>query len=416
MIRRLSRQQLIVDAAIVVLALLARSLTGYTSPIVFWVVIGMAGALFLRRLSPTIALGLAWATVTVQLTTLSLPDASNAAILPVLYATAAYNTRIVRWLGLASVPVGAAIATAYLFFVQVGGIDSLDALSSEVRSGELLSNGTPILILFGSAIALFGLSWVLGLLSAIWRAARDGKATLQKAEADRVESLRNVAIEQERTRIARDMHDVVAHSLAVVIAQADGGRYARVAHPEAADEAFRTIATTARAALADVRVLLGQLRLQHGAGPQPTLDDLDRLVDQLRAAGLSIERTETGTAVPLRPGRQMMIYRVVQESLTNVLRHGDRSSAVQLELTWMSGGVRLRITSALRKAPPAAAAPRGHGLDGMRERAELAGATFTAGVVADRFVVEVTCIEQKPGSSPAATVRKSARVTERTDQ
>jgi len=416
MIRSLSRQQLAVDAGIAILAILARSVMGYTSPVIFWVVIGMAGALFLRRLSPALALGLAWATVAVQLASLSLPDASNAAILPVLFATAAYNTRAVRWYGLASVPLGAAIATVYVFFVQAAGIDNLDALSSQVRSGELLHNGASILILFISAFALFGLSWVLGLLVAIWRTARAGKATLQKAEADRVESLREVAIEQERTRIARDMHDVVAHSLAVVIAQADGGRYARAAHPEAADEAFRTIATTARAALADVRLLLGQLRLQQSAGPQPTLDDLDRLVDQLRATGLIIERTETGTATPLGPGRQIMIYRIVQESLTNVLRHGDNTVAVQLELTWLPGGVRLRIDSGLRDSQTAAAAPEGHGLDGMRERAELAGATFTAGVENDRFIVDVTCVEHKPSPSSNANVVEAARTAKMSDQ
>ncbi|MDJ0338153.1 histidine kinase [Cryobacterium sp. PH31-O1] len=390
MIHRLSRQQLIVDAAIAVVALLGRSAMGYDSLVAFWVVLGMASALFMRRLSPAIALGLAWCTVAVQLASLSSPDIANAAILPVLYATAAYERRAVRWLGLVSVPIGAVIATAYVLFRAAGGLAGLAGLVLQVRTGEVFQYGGPALIVFVSAVALFGLSWVLGLLTATWRTARDGKAALRFSEADRAETLREVAVEQERTRIARDMHDVVAHSLAVVIAQADGGRYARAANPEAADEAFRTIAKTARVALADVRVLLGQLRSNDSAGPQPTLDDLDRLVEQLRAAGLMIDRTDTGSAAPLGPGQQLAIYRIVQESLTNVLRHGDAAATVMLGFTWLPTGVQLRIASGLRTGADAAASPRGHGLDGMRERAVLAGGTFTAGVAQDRFVVDLS--------------------------
>jgi hypothetical protein len=111
MIRRLSHQQLTVDAAIAVVALLALSALGCDALVEFWVAVGMTGALFFRRLSPATALGLAWCTVIVQLSSMSQPDIANAVILPVLYATAAYGSRSVRWLGLASVPIGALIAT-----------------------------------------------------------------------------------------------------------------------------------------------------------------------------------------------------------------------------------------------------------------------------------------------------------------
>jgi signal transduction histidine kinase len=288
-----------------------------------------------------------------------------------------------------------------VLFRAAGGLASLAGLVLQVRTGEAFQDGAPAIIGFISALALFGLSWVLGLLVSTWRTAREGKAALRFAEADRAETVREVAVEQERTRIARDMHDVVAHSLAVVIAQADGGRYARAANPEAADEAFRTIATTARVALADVRVLLGQLRSNESAGPQPTLENLDRLVDQLRTAGLTIVRTDTGSAAPLGPGRQLAIYRIVQESLTNVLRHGDAAVAVMLGFTWLPTGVHLRIDSGLRNSADTAAAPFGHGLDGMRERAVLAGGTFTARVAQDRFVVGLSLPAR---SLPAAEV------------
>ncbi|MDJ0377044.1 histidine kinase [Cryobacterium sp. PH31-L1] len=403
MIRSLSRPQLVVDAAVAVIAILARSVLGYDAAVVFWVTVGMAGALFLRRLSPGIALGLAWCTVAVQLSASLPPDIANAAVLPVLYATAAYGSRTVRWAGLASVPIGAVIATVYVLFLQSGGLDGLTRLALQVRTGEAFQGGAPGVIGFVSAVALFGLSWVLGLLVATWRTAREGRAALRSAAAEQADALREVAVEQERTRIARDMHDVVAHSLAVVIAQADGGRYARAANPEAADEAFRTIASTARSALADVRVLLGQLRANDEAAPsrdgsdrsvtaapQPSLDDLDRLVDQFRASGLTVERNETGPAAQLGAGHQLVIYRIVQESLTNVLRHGDAASTVAVGFRWQYDVLTVTIDSGLLVPRDRGAVPDGHGIDGMRERAVLAGGSFSAREIGDRFVVCLT--------------------------
>ncbi|TFB84124.1 sensor histidine kinase [Cryobacterium algoricola] len=390
MIRHLSRQQLTVDAAIAVVLFLARSVLGFDTVVVFWVAVGMAVALFMRRLSPALALGIAWCTVAVQLASMSLPDIANAAILPVLYATGAYGPRIICWLGLASVPVGAAVATVYVLVMASGGLDNLAGLVLQVRTGEAFQAGAPGVVGFTSALALFGLSWALGLLASTWGNARASRAALLAAEAEQAAALREVAVEQERTRIARDMHDVVAHSLAVVIAQADGGRYARATNPEAADEAFRTIATTAREALGDVRVLLRQLRSHETAGPQPTLDDLDRLVDQLRTSGLTIERAETGPPVRLGSGQQLAIYRVVQESLTNVLRHGDRSELVTIRFAWAETALELTVASGLRSPRTSVSGPPGHGIDGMRERAMLAGGTFDAGVQGNRFVVRVS--------------------------
>ncbi|SEO02537.1 sensor histidine kinase [Cryobacterium luteum] len=403
MIRSLSRPQLVVDAAVAVIAVLSRSVLGYDSAVVFWVTVGMAGAVFLRRLSPGLALALAWCTVAVQLWASLPPDIANAAVLPVLYATAAYGSRPVRWLGLASVPVGALTATVYVLYLQSSGLTGFVDLVLQVRTGEAFQRGAPGVIGFVSAVALFGLSWVLGLLVATWRTAREGRSALRSAAAEQAEARREVAVEQERTRIARDMHDVVAHSLAVVIAQADGGRYARAANPEAADDAFRTIANTARSALADVRVLLGQLRSNPDsasggdgtsapvmAAPQPTLADLDRLVDQFRASGLTVERSESGPAAQLGAGHQLVIYRIVQESLTNVLRHGDAARTVAVGFSWQDDALTVTIDSGLLVPRDTGAAPNGHGIDGMRERAVLAGGSFAASEIGDRFVVCLT--------------------------
>ena len=164
-------------------------------------------------------------------------------------------------------------------------------------------------------------------------------------------------VEQERNRIARDLHDVVAHSLAVVIAQADGARY--TADPDAKDGALATISSSAREALGDVRLLLARLRHEEGAVPQPALADLDALVDQVRDAGLEVRFERSGsTRSRWRRGQELAVYRIVQEALTNALRHGDPEQPVIVQLDWEPDGltIRIRNTSAESPASPTATA------------------------------------------------------------
>jgi signal transduction histidine kinase len=244
---------------------------------------------------------------------------------------------------------------------------------------------------------VLGLSWVLGLLVRTWRTAREARRARAVAELDRNRAVEDVVVEQERTRIARDMHDVVAHSLAVVIAQADGARYARSQDPEAVDEALRTIASTARSALADVRVLLAELRQAQPEGPQPSLADLEQTVDQVRAAGLPVTLERTGRIEGLGSAQQLAAYRIVQEALTNALRHGDTAHPASVLLAGVSGpdgshGLSITVRNRMRTTPQetgsTGAVPRiGHGLPGMRERASLAGGTLSAQPEDGSFVV-----------------------------
>jgi len=202
------------------------------------------------------------------------------------------------------------------------------------------------------------------------RESREAREVAQR-EVDMAEQ--DVIVEQERNRIARDMHDVVAHSLAVVIAQADGARYA--ADAASKDAALTTISSTAREALADVRLLLGQLRHREDAGPQPVLADLGRLIDQLRASGLIVTLEQSGVPAALPAAQQLAVYRIVQEALTNALRHGNTTEEVRAVIAWTADAVTLTITNALGAAAPQA---EGHGLPGMRERAILVGGTLEA--------------------------------------
>lgn len=325
-------------------------------------------ALALRRLSPALALGLAWAGALVQMGLGRPPSFSDLAIFGVLYATAAYGSRVVYWVGFASTLIGALVITVYLF------------AGPSFAGGGLTWQTLPLaLVMLVAAAFALGLSWTTGALVRTAVRARENRDAQQRAEAETV-------AEQERVRIARDMHDVVAHSLAVVIAQADGARYAAAADPPVATEALATISTTARSALADVRLLLGQLRHRQGDGPQPTIADLEEVYAQVRAAGVPL-RVDVDPVPPGQPPAavQLAVYRILQEALTNALRHGAPGGAVDVRLSWLPDRVELSVRNPAGEPGPAARP--GHGIIGMRERAQLAGGRLDAGAEGADFVV-----------------------------
>lgn len=387
MFRPLKPYQYAVDVSLASICVLLRFLLPLDDWRFVLVVLLMGAALGLRRMSPGLALGVLWAGVTFQLVSGLTADYSNAAVLPVLYVTARYGSNAVRWLGLASAGFGALLATVYTLaqtygFLSNGLYNPLFSLTELPRLSFVFLVGLVL------GLGLFGLSWTLGLLARTWSTARDNRAAQQRAESEQAIAEREVGIEQERTRIARDMHDVVAHSLAVVIAQADGARYARAQNPQVVDDALVTISSTAREALADVRLLLGQLRHNEGAGPQPVLADLDRLIEQMRGSGLAVTRTASGDEWALGTGQQLAVYRIVQESLTNALRHGLPGSPVAIAFEWEPAALTLSISNSFDTA----VSDRGHGLDGMRERAILAGGTLVAEPIGDQFVVTATLV------------------------
>lgn len=359
---------------------------------------GMAAALALRRLSPALALAVAWVTSLAQVLLGIGPDLSNLALLPVLYATARYGIPPVRWIGLGSAAAGALVIAVYSTLVSlvgypIGGGNELLLPLPQAIVGSV--------IVFFSAFAVFALSWTFGLLARTWSSAREAGQARILAERQRIDAQRSVVVEQERNRIARDMHDVVAHSLAVVIAQADGARYAQAQDPDAVDAALTTISTTAREALGDVRILLGQLRHSQDEAPQPVLADLDRLFEQFGASGLPVRFEETGEPLALATGAQLAVYRIVQEALTNALRHGESGSGATVSFGWSGDGLELEVASTLRDdAEPDPAA--GHGLAGMAERAALAGGTLSAVPGDGRFTVTAMI----PASTPVSALHE----------
>lgn len=335
-------------------------------------------ALVFRRWAPPLALALAWVGALIQMGTLRDVQPGNIAILLVLYAVGCYGSRLVRWLGLISAGLGALLASVYLLALLP---------MSRYPNAQPPSIGV-VLFTIAASLAVLALPWTLGMLSRSRHLSRESKARALDAQREAELAEYAVVVEQERNRIARDMHDVVAHSLAVVIAQADGARYAARSNLESAENALGTIATTAREALADVRLLLTELRHSEAEGPQPTIHDLEKLISQLRSTGLSIEVSSSGDIVPMSAGHQIAVYRIVQEALTNALRHGDSRKHVLLQFEWSDEGVRVRVSSAAARRAPQPTGSVGHGIPGMRERALLTGGTFAAAMSADdRFEV-----------------------------
>jgi signal transduction histidine kinase len=195
-----------------------------------------------------------------------------------------------------------------------------------------------------------------------------------------------LAAATERTRVAREMHDIVGHSLSVIITLADGGRYAADAAPERGKDALRLIGDTGRASLAELRRMLGVLREQTdelNLSPQPGIADLDPLCRQIRAAGPQVEYQSTGALHALDVGMQLVTYRIVQEALTNALKHAGAHTRIHLALRIDGGRLRIlvRDTGPPAGDPPVPSSGEGHGVVGMRERAGLYAGTVTAGPV-----------------------------------
>lgn len=228
--------------------------------------------------------------------------------------------------------------------------------------------------------ALFGAAWVLG-DNLRQRRRREGEL-VERAErllAEQDERAHR-AVADERARIARDLHDVVAHTVSVIVLHAGAARRIAAEQPERARGALEAIEALGREAAADMRRLVGILRAPAEPAadtePQPSLARLDTLVDRVRAAGLDVRLHIEGDARKLPPGVDLSAYRIVQEALTNTLRHAHAERA-DVVLRYRADGLELEVSDNGRGSVPAAAG--GQGLIGMRERAAIFGGRVEAG-------------------------------------
>ncbi len=299
------------------------------------------------------------------------PIASDFAIVILLYTLAAYSTRRNSLIGLAVCLFGCSVEVLRLQ-LPGPGISPADWM----LVGSVMFAG-PSLI-----------AWVLGDST---RYRRAYYASLEE-RAERLERERDanaqIAAAAERARIARELHDVVAHNVSVMVVQADGAAYALGSDPGRAREALTAISATGRQALAEMRALLGVLRrggdLEQPApgevalAPMPGLDQLDELLDQTRAAGLPVSCAVEGRPRPLAAGTALTAYRIIQESLTNTRKHAGSMARANVVLRYTDNAVELAVTDNGIGAT-AACDGAGHGLTGMTERAAMYGGTVQAG-------------------------------------
>ena len=223
-------------------------------------------------------------------------------------------------------------------------------------------------------VVLTGVSWVIG--RTLGDRAR--RAADLEARAERIERAHEAAVAGERATIARELHDVIAHSVSVMTVQAGAARLLLEEDPKSARESLLAVEETGRQALGEMRRMLGILRGDEGEAqlaPQPGISDLDALVEQVRAAGLPVDVVVAGTPRSLPPGIDLAGYRVVQEALTNALRHAGAARA-EVAIRYSETALEVAVANDGKSARNGRV---GHGIIGMRERVTLYGGAFDAG-------------------------------------
>jgi signal transduction histidine kinase len=235
-----------------------------------------------------------------------------------------------------------------------------------------------------STYLIYGFAWLIGDNLRVRRAyTRELESHAAELERDREDKAAQ-AVSEERARIARELHDVVAHYVSVMVVQATGARRVVDKDPAAAKVALEAVESAGRTALAEMRRMLEVLRADDsGVGPQPGLGELERLISQVREVGLSVDLSIGGNACCLPAGMDLAAYRIVQEALTNTVKHGGKALA-RVTIRYKADTLEIEVVDDGRGA----AAPlitgndgRGHGLIGMKERVSLFGGLLEAGPV-----------------------------------
>ena len=319
--------------------------------------LALIAPLVLRRRSPFVVFWLIAGIAFIQWLA-DVPLASDAALLIALYTVAEYQHRTRALIAAGVLEVGVILASVRF------------ALPGE----SLVSS---LVFLTGMVTAALFVGMTLRARRAYLASVVDRAARLE-IERDHQAQL---AATRERTRIAREMHDIVAHSLSVIIALADGASLSVDQDSVAASEAMRTVSATGRQSMAEMRRLLGVLRDDQepsSRAPQPGLDQVPELAERLRKVGPRLELVVVGRPRSLPPTEDATAYRIIQESLTNVMKHATGATEVCLLLSWQADELQIEITDDGQPADLNGIS-RGHGLNGMSERVAMFAGYLTAG-------------------------------------
>ncbi|MFK0001178.1 sensor histidine kinase [Paenarthrobacter sp. NPDC090522] len=365
---RINRFKVDLTATVILLLLFGPVYLLAGRPFLFVLSCGLLLPLAWRRTRPVPAAAVVVLVCLVQWAAGAEPVAGQIAVPLIIYATAAYG------------PVWAS-RTVLLLGILGGVMLTTREYAGSAESGILgLTIGALYTVLIWMLVLV---SWTLGDLTRVRRLQLQALEDRTRRLEIEQQQERQLAAADERSHIAREMHDIVAHSLSVIITQADGARYAAAAKPELATEALATIAATGRDSLSEMRRLLGVLRNDDDSPtrPQPRLADLDELLLGFRAATLQVAFEEQGVPRRAMPaGAELTAYRTIQEALTNVIKHGGPTAKASVTLAWQGRGLQVDVVDDGRGAaadPPAAGG--GNGLRGMGERIALYDGSLSAG-------------------------------------
>lgn len=323
---------------------------------------------------PVAALGLIFAALVLQsvkvLPLVLLSGVLSYAVVPVaiFFAVIGSKTRN-RWVLPVVAVVFAGIVTVNWFTDQTW-INFI--FGNQIYGRGALRTLTYAFLIFGAFAALNLAAWAVGI--AVKNVSRSRRAQLA-AETRLRETATELAGEQERNRIAAELHDVLAHSLTVIVAQADGIRFIHRTESDSVEEASQVIAESARTALVETRRLIEGFSTELGNQPTHKVEDLVILADRLSSSGMPVTIKTTGQPRGMTAAQQLTVYRLGQESLTNAFKHGDRSQGTHLHLVWSETSLELRIRSSFTTSQAVAptTAPSGRGIAGMRARAAAVG-------------------------------------------
>jgi signal transduction histidine kinase len=335
----------------------SRTRYGFAVPVLAAIVTLLTTApIAVRRYRP---LGVLAVTVSAETLVLIFRPGAGApvGVIVALYTVAAYCDRRVsiRAAALAALPITVAVI-----------------VNNGARTGQVIPE-----------LAVFALAWVIGDNMRTRRAyLAEVEERAARLERERDEKADRAVIE-ERARIARELHDVIAHNVSVMVVQAAAGEDVFDEDPGQARESLAAVASTGRAALTELRRLLGVIRAEDDPGdtayaPQPGIERIDELVGQVRETGMAVELSVFGQPRPLPEGVELCAYRIVQEALTNTLKHA-RASTAQVQLRYIADALELQVLDDGRGATSLNGETDGQGLIGMRERVALFGGELTAG-------------------------------------
>ncbi|WP_223244309.1 sensor histidine kinase [Streptomyces sp. CBMA156] len=334
-----------------------------------------------RRRNPDITVAAAAGLGVAQVLADIVPGASAVAYLVFAYTGAAFGRKWTSRLALA-----AGLASGPLVFWQLRLVKTAFDQGGDVHTRPYTFGEAALLTLLMSTP--FILCWAWGRLTRVRRAylteLEDRAARLERER----DAQSKVAVAAERARIARELHDVVAHNVSVMIVQADGAAYVLDNSPQQAKEALGTIASTGRQALVEMRRLLGVLRTSDTKAeeyvPQPGVEELPELLEQVRTAGLDVDYATSGHPRELPRGVELTVYRIVQEALTNVRKHGGPDVHARVAVDFGERELAVLVEDDGRGSTDEQLATGGtdglgHGLIGMRERVGMVSGSLDVG-------------------------------------